>query len=954
MKLNLLPKTRTIKGLIKYLAVLWSCILISTGAYSQVSYTVDTATGCSPLTVTFTNTSAIGDVYWWEFDDGSDTSSVNVVHTFYSAGEYRVRLHAFDFMWNYLGSYEMEILVLGLGGFWSSADQSGDSVCVNGEIMFDFSGAGDSILWDFDDGEFSTEENPAHSYSSAGTYSVQLFVYSICGVDSITDLIYVTNNANPSAQFGFFPDTMCPGDAFSFEYWGWSISTDTYVWDFGDGEIDSSNQSWGVMHAYDNTGAYPVTLTVTNICGNQSSYTNTVTVSNSVSLPNMTLVYLPACPGDEMLFAIQGGAQSYDYQWNFAGDLDSGATSGDGDAVMKYHTFSTIGNYNVSVLITNGCGDTTTLTTVANVQGNLFPDFENTMFGMPSEGGESPCPGDSVLFFVVGDVNAFWDFGDGDTSSMTSLLYVQEAGGPVTVIRHAYDSVGTYWAKLTLTNGCGNSATDSVQVTIDTGAVAVAEFASSSPANGMYYETCESIEFFAIGGVSYFWDFGDGETLATTDFTVLHTYSDAGNYYVSMTVTNGCGNNATGTVMISIEGPVINKSNITCNGSTNGTATVIPSGGSAPYTYSWDDPASQTTATATGLSAGTYTVSVIESGGCTSTSSAIITEPAANTLTLTSVNSSCGSSDGEASVTVSGGLSPYTYKWDDPGSQTTITATGLPAGTYTVSVTDANGCEVDGTISVNDAGAPTVSISSYSGVSCNGGSDGSATVLATGGATPYTYSWDDPGSQATAAATGLAGGTYFATVTDNAGCSASASVTITAPPSLVVSLVSVDSISVNGGNDGIATVSATGGTGALTYLWDDPSSQTTAAASNLIAGTYVVTVTDGNGCEATLSVTVYEPPVGISEISKDIAIDIYPNPNNGNFNLIMTGISEKNGVITILNTLGQVILTDDLPGLNSMSGRIIKEVTLPGIPTGIYIIELSAGNKLIHKRMVIH
>lgn len=309
----------------------------------------------------------------------------------------------------------------------------------------------------------------------------------------------------------------------------------------------------------------------------------------------------------------------------------------------------------------------------------------------------------------------------------------------------------------------------------------------------------------------------------------------------------------------------------TCSGDCDGSGTVSATGGAPPYTFLWDDPSAQTTATATGLCAGTYTVTITDGVGAVSTETVVINDPpglsasASVSSDYNGADISCfGDSDGEVTVTASGGDPGYFYEWDDPAAQTTETATGLPAGTYIVTVTDDGGCSVTASVTLSDPTALGASVGGSTDVSCFGDADGDATVSASGGTGAYAYLWDDASAQTTATASGLAGGDYCVTVTDANGCEASDCITIAEPAALAGSAaVSTDylgfDISCNGAMDGAGLASPTGGTPGYTYLWDDPSGQTTAEATGLGAGTYNVYVTDDNGCTTSFSVTLTEP-----------------------------------------------------------------------------------------------
>ena len=300
---------------------------------------------------------------------------------------------------------------------------------------------------------------------------------------------------------------------------------------------------------------------------------------------------------------------------------------------------------------------------------------------------------------------------------------------------------------------------------------------------------------------------------------------------------------------------VTSKTNVSCNGGANGTATIVPSGGVGPYTYLWS-PSGGTNATATGLSVGNYTVTVTDANSCTMIRGYTIIQPTAMSITTSRTDLACnGGSNGIASVNVTGGTGPYTYLWS-PSGGTASMATGLSAGTYTCTITDANNCTATRNFTINQPPALVVTTSSQTNVACNGGTNGSATVSVSGGTPGYTYSWAPSGGTA-ATATGLAAGTYTVTVTDANACTKTQTVIITAPTAITATTSSTN-VSCNGGANGTASVIASGGTGPLTYSWS-PSGGTAATATGLGVGTYIVTITDANACSITRSVTIIQP-----------------------------------------------------------------------------------------------
>ncbi|POY37217.1 hypothetical protein C3L50_14405, partial [Flavobacterium alvei] len=290
----------------------------------------------------------------------------------------------------------------------------------------------------------------------------------------------------------------------------------------------------------------------------------------------------------------------------------------------------------------------------------------------------------------------------------------------------------------------------------------------------------------------------------------------------------------------------MSKTDVTCFGGSNGTASVTASGGTPSYTYSWS-PSGGTNAIATGLAAGSYTVTITDANSSSILKTFTITQPSvAVSGTSVVTNVSCnGGSNGAINLTPTGGVGPYTFNWG--GGITTEDRTGLTAGSYTCTITDANGCTGTVNVNVTQPSALSLTISSQTNIACFGGSTGSATISATGGTATYTYSWSPSGGSA-ATATGLAANTYTVTVTDANTCVATKMVTITQPTaSLVLATSSKIEASCSSNTGSVTAGTVTNSVGTLTYSWKNASNivvGTTATVSNLLAGTYTVTVTD--------------------------------------------------------------------------------------------------------------
>ncbi|MBL0051105.1 MAG: SprB repeat-containing protein [Bacteroidetes bacterium] len=409
-------------------------------------------------------------------------------------------------------------------------------------------------------------------------------------------------------------------------------------------------------------------------------------------------------------------------------------------------------------------------------------------------------------------------------------------------------SAGTYTATVTDSKGC--TAKCSYTVTEPTYVVAMC---SGTNVN-CYGGNNGSASVTASGGTpSYTYMWSNGKT------TSSNNNLSAGTYTATVTDANGC----TATCSYTVTQPTLlvatcSGTNVTCKGASTGSAAVVASGGTAPYTYLWSN--GKTTSSNNGLSAGTYTATVTDSKGCTAKCSYTVTEPTYVVAMCSGSNVNCyGGNNGSASVTASGGTPPYTYMWSN--GKTTSSNSNLSAGTYTATVTDANGCTATCSYTVTQ---PTLLVASCSGtnVTCKGASTGSAAVVASGGTAPYTYLWSN--GKTTASNNGLSAGTYTATVTDSKGCTAKCSYTVT-EPSYVVATCSGTNVNCYGGNNGSASVTASGGTPPYTYMWSN--GKTTSSNSNLSAGTYTATVTDANGCTATCSYTVTQPTLLVASCS---------------------------------------------------------------------------------------
>ncbi|MEM9821907.1 MAG: T9SS type A sorting domain-containing protein [Bacteroidota bacterium] len=301
---------------------------------------------------------------------------------------------------------------------------------------------------------------------------------------------------------------------------------------------------------------------------------------------------------------------------------------------------------------------------------------------------------------------------------------------------------------------------------------------------------------------------------------------------------------------------------VSCFGQCDASVTTQASGGNGNFTYQWDtNTGNQLTATATGLCAGTYSVTVSDDMGCSAVSTVEVTQPEDLTLELLAADvTSPGANDGSITATTIGGVAGYQYTWAHGATGAVLT--NLSPGAYTVTVTDQNGCTKIGQTSVGagnvDCSSFTASIQSSS-ISCFGAQDGAAQLMLANGVGPYNYLWSD---QSTAISNSdLGPGLIQVTITDANGCWVIAEDFIEEPSLLTVSVSSVDE-SFFGQNDGTAAALISGGSPGYTYLWSNGA--TTSNVTNLSPGEYVLTITDQNGCTTTGQTNLAAGPVDCS------------------------------------------------------------------------------------------
>jgi len=323
-----------------------------------------------------------------------------------------------------------------------------------------------------------------------------------------------------------------------------------------------------------------------------------------------------------------------------------------------------------------------------------------------------------------------------------------------------------------------------------------------------------------------------------------------GGYYLTVTDANGC--EAVSFYEITAALAVsVSTIDVICNDFCDASAEAIVTGGTAPYSYTWNT--GMTGSVAFPLPAGEYCVTVTDGNGCTATNCGTVGEPTA-ILTSVTLSGDCdGNADIGASITVSGGVPEYTINWSNGASGTSISNLA-PNTTYSVTVTDANGCNDVETFTTPNEPSGLALTTSGENETCAGDSDGSATVTPSGGVEPYTVIWSTGSGASTIS--DLAAGNYEVTVSDANGCTGIQTITVAEGTTISVSSETTASACGETGTGSISLIPS-GGMAPYFFMYENGIGDPTSGnLSDLTAGNYNVTVGDAQGCTTVTTVNV--------------------------------------------------------------------------------------------------
>ncbi|MCB9447833.1 MAG: PKD domain-containing protein [Flavobacteriales bacterium] len=437
------------------------------------------------LQVAFTDTSSGTPTSWlWDFGDGNISTQQNPTHTYATTGTYTTCLTVTN-------SCGTDSVCHSVNVTCPVPDPGFSFTASNLQVSFTDTSTNTptSWLWDFGDGNISTQQNPTHTYATTGTYTTCLTVTNSCGTDSACHSVNVTCPV-PDPGFSFTASNL------QVAFTDTSSETPTsWFWDFGDGNTSTQQNP---THTYATTGTYTTCLTVTNSCGTDSAC-HSVNVTCPVPDPGFSFT----ASNLQVAFTDTSSEIPTSWLWDF----------GDGNISTQQnptHTYATTGTYTTCLTVTNSCGTDSACHSV------------NVICPVPDPGFSFTASNLQVSFTDTSTntpTSWFWDFGDGNTGTQQNPT-------------HTYATAGTYTTCLTVTNSCGtDSACHSVNVTCPVPDPGFSFTASSLQVS--FTDTSTNTP------TSWLWDFGDGNI--STQQNPTHTYAVAGTYTTCLTVINSCG-----------------------------------------------------------------------------------------------------------------------------------------------------------------------------------------------------------------------------------------------------------------------------------------------------------------------------------------------------------------------------------------------------------------------------
>ena len=729
------------------------------------------------------------------------------------------------------------------------------------------------------------ENSVQFAFIAKNAYGNNLYVDNI----NISNVAAITL---PVAEFTASSTSICIGESITFTDQSTNTPT-SWAWDFGGATLNSSVQN--PTATFNTAGNYTVSLTVTNADGSDSEIkTNYIIINPDPVIGSFTnsnlLCYNDNLGGIEV--NMSSGQTPYLYSMNNGANTNS-------------NTFNNLsaGNYSFLVSDSNGCttinntsiSQPTILTLNAS---NLSSDYCNNNNGgvtLNATGGAS-----DYMFSIDGivqDLSVFGNLAGGNYNAT-----VQDANNCISGINITINNINeTFTPTIQTTNtSCGS-------------------------VNGTAIATVNG----TANGYTFLWD--------NTQTTPTATGLNIGTHTVMLTNSNGCSETTTFNIG-NTNAPLVSvqTNDILCNGQTTGSAIAIFSGGNPPYALDWSFGGNSLAVTSTiaNLDPGNYTLTVIDNSGCQTSVAFNITEPPVLSINFTKNDEHCFNADGEIEAIVSGGEMPYEYTWNNLAIGNNGIATGIVAGTYSVTVTDYNDCTVQATTSIINLAAPIVSNATIIGVSCAGDNNGQILVDVINGSNPIQTNWSNGTNNEDLL--NVTAGNYTLSLIDYFGCTTDSTFTITEPLPLSISLNVIDN-----SPNGVSTITAnaSGGTQIYQYNWNTGSQAQ--SITNLSSGVYTITVTDAQDCTTDTSVVIGKELAIINTGFIEL-LNLYPNPSKHIVNLEIALKNIADIKITVYNTLGQQLYINKTNNILNKT----ESIDINHFTNGVYYLELEIKQQI--------
>ena len=922
-----------VEGGVDYFRITDTNIVVTIPPVADFSAT--NTTGCAPRSVSFTDLSSNNPTAWaWSFPGGTPATSTqqNPTVTYSAPGTYAVTLTATNPYGNNTVTKQAFVVVNP-----PEADFNADAVsgCPGLRVSFtDITTCSPgSRQWLFPGGSpaTSTQANPQVIYNNFGDYDVTL----ISGGDTIvkTNFISITTGGavvvlNENFENGFATN-------------GWSIENPdnaiTWAITAVQGNLPGTNAAYVNHYAYGTIGQrdrlVSKSLDLSNVINTSLTFKHAHrrylpqgggAITNRDSLivyasgdgGNNWNVLLAAGENGQGSFAT-AGAQTANFvptvadDWCFSGTVgapcftvDLSAYDGNADVRIRFESYNDYGNNTFidDVVVSGIC---------ANVPDGPVANF--------SADNTAAC-GSLTVNFTDASVNNpdtwEWTFAGGSPASST------DQNPTVT-----YNTPGTYAVKLKVSNANGSDSLTLQGYIVVNDFPAIDLVETDITCNGLNNGTVTADITNGVSPVEYLWS--NGATTATVTGLSTGVYD--------VTITSGAGCSATAQSNTITEPDSLQLSivavNEDCNQG-NGSLTAIVTGGTAPYVYDWSNGVA--TEVNDNVSSGIYELIVADANNCAATETAEIFSDGSPVISVSIEAVTCaGGTDGEINVSVSGGTAPYGYNWNNGAN--TPNLFGLVAGSYLLTVTDDAGCFETISVSVNEPDSLLIDLT-VTDIPC-GAKFGSILAEANGGIAPYSYAW----SNNTSAALNdlLDEGTYTVTVTDDNGCTAFESATVIEIVGGL--LIDITITPDNGSGNGSAIVNMQSGTAPFQYIWSNGA--TTSAISNLVAGTYYLTVVDAGNCT-----TLDTVEIPLFNSVQDLVLNevlIQPNPTTGKL-VIATSDAIKLSDIKVLDVLGR-----NVAFYISNISDVEYNLDVSGNANGVYYITFSFKEKYYSKRIVL-